>query len=93
MTALRLLNLAVWGLLLLYMIPGAHHAITGKDVRRGDPMRLGVGVVSIVMVLGNIRWLAAPDNMNLLAAVHILALLAGLYIALLAKTYGRGPKL
>jgi hypothetical protein len=48
---------------------------------------------SIVMILGNLRWLFAPENMNLLGAVSMLSLLVGIYKIILARTYGRGPRL
>jgi hypothetical protein len=75
------------------MLPGAYSAVTGKNVRRGDPMRLGMACVCTVMILGNIRWLVAPDNAAFFAAIYVLSALSGAYIAILAKTYGRGPKL
>lgn len=93
LTALRVINIVVWSGLLLYMIPGAHHAVTGKDVRRGDPMRLGVGAVCLVMLLGNLRWLLVPDSDLLFAAIYVLSAIVGLYVARLAHAYGRGPKL
>lgn len=93
LTALRVLNLFIWSGLLIYMAPGALHAITGRDVRRGDPMRLGVGAVCIVMILGNLRWLVAPDSEAMFAAMYVLSAVVGLYIARLAGAYGRGPKL
>lgn len=93
MTELRILNLLIWSALLLYMAPGASHAVSGKDVRRGDPMRLGVGAVCLVMILGNLRWLMAPDSDALFAAVYVLNALVGAYLFRLAKSYGRGPLL
>jgi hypothetical protein len=93
LTALRVANLLVWGALFAYMVPAARHAVTGKDVRRADPMRLSVAAVCIVMILGNLRWLIAPENMNMLGAVSVLSLLVGIYKIILARTYGRGPRL
>jgi hypothetical protein len=93
LTALRILNLVIWGALLLCMIPGAQATVRGKEVRRGDPWRLGVAAVSIVIILGNIRWLVAPDNAALFIAIYVLTAIVGGYKIVLAKTYGRGPKL
>jgi hypothetical protein len=93
LTALRVANLIVWGALFIYMLPAARHAITGKDVRRADPMRLSVAAVCIVMILGNIRWLFAPDNQTLFASIYVLSAFVGVYKIILARTYGRGPKL
>jgi hypothetical protein len=93
MTALRILNLVIWGALFVYMLPSAHHVVTGKDVRRADPMRLGVAAVCVVMVLGNIRWLLAPDNEMLFATIYALSAMVGVYKIILARAYGRGPRL
>jgi hypothetical protein len=93
LTALRLLNVLIWTGLLLYMLPSARHAVTGRDVRRADPWRLSVAVVSIVIILGNLRWLMAPDNALLFGAVYVLTAMVGIYKIILARTYGRGPKL
>jgi phage portal protein BeeE len=46
-----------------------------------------------VMVLGNLRWLLAPDNEDLFALVYVLSSAVALYKLLLSRTYGRGPKL
>jgi hypothetical protein len=93
MTALRLLNLIIWGGLWVYMVPGAWSAVRGKEIRRGDPMRLGVAAVCVVMILGNLRWLFAPDSDSLFASIYALSAMVGIYIIRLAKAYGRGPKL
>jgi hypothetical protein len=93
LTALRVLNLIIWSALFVAMAPGAVHAISGKDWRRGDPWQLSVAAVCIVMVLGNLRWLFAADNDTLFALVYVLSSIVGLYKLLLARTYGRGPKL
>jgi hypothetical protein len=81
LTALRIINVAVWSVLL------------GKDVRRGDPMRLGVAGVCLVIILGNLRWLLAPDNDGLFIAIYLLSALVGTYIIRLGMAYGRGPRL
>jgi hypothetical protein len=93
LTILRVVNLLVWGALFIAMVPGARHAVTGKDWRRGDPWQLSVAAVCIVMVLGNLRWLLAPDNEDLFALVYVLSSAVALYKLLLSRTYGRGPKL
>lgn len=88
---LRVVNVLIWTLLLLYMIPGAKNAIWGTDTRRGDPMRLGVAFVCLVMIGGNLRWLFAPDDRSMWVALYVMSAAVGLYIAKLAKAYGRGP--
>ena len=90
---LRLIALAVWAALFVYMVPGARAAIKGKDLRRGDPMRLGVAIICLVMILGNLRWLLAPESDELFAAVYVLSIIAGAHTFKLAMVYGRGPLL
>ena len=93
MTALRVVNVLIWGALLIYMLPGAYSAAFGKAVRRGDPMRMGVAATCLVMIAANLRWLLAPDNVSLWAAVYVLSAAVAIYIAFLAKAYGRGGRL
>lgn len=91
MTALRILNLIVWLGLLIYMLPGAYNAVFGKQLRRGDPMRLAVLATAFVIIGFNLRWLLAPDNFDLWRALYVLSAVLGVYIARLAYAYGRGP--
>jgi hypothetical protein len=93
MTALRILNIVIWGALFVYMQPAAWSAVRARDIRRGDPMRLGVASVCMVMILGNLRWLFAPDNDALFASIYVLSSVVGLYLIRLAYAYGRGPRL
>jgi hypothetical protein len=93
LTVLRVVNLLIWSALFFYVLRGAISTVTGKDTRRGDPMRLGVAAVCIVIVLGNLRWLVAPDDQTLFIAVYVLTAIVGIYKIILARTYGRGPKL
>lgn len=90
---LRWANVLIWTGLLIYMMPGAKTAIVGKDTRRGDPMRLGVSFVCLLMIGGNLRWIFAPESQTLLGVLHLIAAAVGLYIARLAKAYGRGPRI
>lgn len=90
---LRIANVLIWAGLLAFMFEGAKTAVIGKETRRGDPMRLGVAFVCLVMIGGNLRWLFAPESQTLLAVVHIMAAAVGLYIARLASAYGRGPRI
>jgi hypothetical protein len=92
MVELRILNVVVWGIMLVYMIPGAWSAAFGKDLRRGDPMRLACLSTAFVMVGFNLRWLLAPDSIVLWQALYGLSAASGVYIILLARAYGRGPR-
>jgi hypothetical protein len=93
LTVLRIANTVIWAALLAYMFKGAKAAVTGKGVRRADPMRLGISSVCLVMLLGNLRWLLAPDSDALFATVYVLNGIVGIYIIVLGYAYGRGPKL
>lgn len=90
MTELRVLNLILWLAVIVYMAPGAYAAATGNGVRRGDPMRLGCLVTAIVMAGFNARWLLFPDSTTLWAMLYVLSAADAVYIAILARTYGRG---
>ncbi len=90
MTALRIINVVIWGALLLYLLPGAWSAVHGKAVRRGDPMRLGCVATAFVMLGFFLRWLLAPESDLLWQALHILSAADAVYIWFLARAYGRG---
>lgn len=91
MTALRLLNLAVWVGLFLYMLPGAWAAARAIKARHGDPMRLAVAATALIIIGFTARSLWAPEHNGSLATLYVLCILDGLYIARLANAYGRGP--
>lgn len=90
MTLLRILNVIVWGALALYMIPGAWAAAKGTATRYGDPMRLSVLATALVMIGFFLRWLLAPDSVLLWQFLHVLSIADAIYIAMLARAYGRG---
>lgn len=96
MTALRILNIIVWGAMLLYMLTGAVAAVTSR-ARYGDPMRLACGLTAVVFIAFNLYWLfspARPDQGDLtLNALLLLSASVGGYILKLGTTYGRGPVL
>lgn len=76
------------------MAPGAWSVIRNNGgVRRGDPMRVGVAGVAIVMILANFRWLLAAENDLLFAVIYLLNAGVGLFMISLARTYGRGPRI
>ncbi len=90
MTELRIINVILWSGVLLYMLPAAWNAAFGKQVRRGDPMRLGVFATSFVMISFFARWLIAPESILTWQALHVLAAAVAIYIGFLARSYGRG---
>ncbi len=92
MTELRILNLIVWSVLALYSMPGAWGAVSGKETRRGDPMRLACVATAFVMIGFTLRWLLAPDSIVLWQALYVLSAATGLYIIRVAWAYGRGPR-
>lgn len=92
MTELRVLNVIVWAGVLIYMIPSAWPAVRGVDMRRGDPMRLACAATAFVMLGFVVRWLIAPQDMLSWAALYVLSAALGVYIVLLARAYGRGPR-
>lgn len=89
MTALFVVAGAIWTAVLIYALPGALSAF-GKAPRRGDPMRAGVACVAVMVLSGAIRWLFAPDDMSLLAAVFVLVCGTGCFVLILMRAYGRG---
>lgn len=92
MTLLRLINLLIWSVVLIYMARGAVAAVT-KHARYGDPMRLACALTAIVVLGFNLRWLLLPRDVLLWQALLVLsAALAG-FILRLGMTYGRGPLL
>ena len=92
MTALRILNIVVWGALFAYMLPGAWSAAYGGNVRRGDPMRLAVAATCLVMIGFSLRWLLAPESLLIWRTLYVLSAAVAAYIAVLARAYGRGPR-
>lgn len=92
MTALRILNLIVWGFMLVYMARGAWSAMFGDEMRRGDPMRLACFATAIVMCGFTLRWLVAPADQISFAVLYALAIADAVFIIALGRAYGRGPR-
>lgn len=92
MTALRIINIIVWAVMLAYMLPGAW-ASTGRGARYGDPMRLACALTAILFIAFNGYWLVnaanAPTDTFMMALLVLSASLA-LFILKLGRTYGRG---
>ena len=94
MTALRILNLIVWGFMLAYMGRGAFASIT-RSARYGDPMRLACALTAILFIAFNLYWLfgpsshAAPSD-TLMNGLLVLSAALGCFILKLGTTYGRG---
>jgi hypothetical protein len=89
MTALFILAGIIWACVLVYALPGALSAF-GRSPRRGDPMRAGVACIALMVLSGAMRWLLAPDDLSLLAAVFVLVCCTGVFVLILMRTYGRG---
>jgi hypothetical protein len=92
MTGLRIANILIWGVLLIYAVPGAWGAVSGNGTRRGDPMRLACVATAFVMIGFSARWLLAPENVMLWQALYVLSGATGMYIIRVAWAYGRGPR-
>ena len=92
MTALRVLNLIAWGVMLAYMLPGAWSAAGGK-ARYGDPMRLACALTAVVFLGFNGYWLVNADSSPrdpFMAALLVLSAALAVFILKLGRTYGRG---
>lgn len=95
MTALRILNLIVWAMMLAYMLPGAVAAST-RHARYGDPMRLACALTAVVFIGFNAFWLATEHSVAPSTTLNLLLVLSAalaLFILRLGLTYGRGGRL
>lgn len=88
--ALRIANIVLWLLVAGYCLPSATNAAFGKVVRRGDPMRLAVFVTALIMAGFCVRWFIAPNDLTLWVALYVLCAADAVWIAALARSYGRG---
>lgn len=94
MTALRILNLITWGIMLVYMLPGAWSATTAQ-ARYGDPMRLACAATAFVFIGFNLYWVFGPRAHSspsdpLMNSLLMLSAALALFILKLGRTYGRG---
>jgi hypothetical protein len=92
MTALRVINIIVWGVMLAYMLPGAW-AATGRGARYGDPMRLACALTAILFIAFNGYWLVNAANAPtdpFMTALLVLSAALAVFILKLGRTYGRG---
>ena len=97
MTALRILNLIVWGVMLAYMTPGAWCATTIR-ARYGDPMRLACALTAVLFIAFNLYWMFGPSSHAapsdpLMNGLLVLSAALGAFILKLGSTYGRGARL
>lgn len=92
MTPYWVANIAVWTIALLIALRGAVIAAWSRPgtVRRGDPMRLGVFLVSSLFIAYPLRWIIAADNESLRKAISVVGVATGCYIIRLMYSYGRG---
>lgn len=98
MIALRILNLVVWGVMLVYMTPGAWCAASSSRARYGDPMRLACALTAILFIAFNLYWIIGPSSHlapsdTLMNALLLLSAALGIFILKLGMTYGRGSLL
>ncbi len=92
MTLLIILNIGAWGALFVYMmVRGAWSAVLRRSPRHGDPMRVGVAAVCILMLGFFIRRLLAPESEIVFMSLAALSILVAGFVAQLARSYGRGP--
>ena len=91
MMPLWIINVVVWLLLLIYVTPSAW-AATRIHARHGDPMRLAVFATALMMMGFSLRWLLAPDSILLWQLLYILAAADAVFIGILCRVYGRGPR-
>lgn len=91
MIALRIITSIVWTVMLVYMAPGAWAAVRGRNVRRGDPMRLACFLTGLMVVGFNLRRLLFPENMVTWAGLYVFSMSIAVYIIALGRAYGRGP--
>lgn len=93
MDALRIANLIVWGVFMLpFMASGAWSAMSGREMRRGDPMRLACFATGLIICGFNVRGMIAPDDELSRVILYLLSIADGVFIMLLARAYGRGPR-
>lgn len=93
MTPFWIANAVLWSFLFCYMAPGAWAAASGRNTRHGDPMRLAVAATAILQAGFSFRWLIGPSNEASWKALYVLSAALAIYIAYLARAYGRGPRL
>lgn len=89
MTVLFAVAGLLWLCVLIYLTPSVW-AIFKGDMRRGDPPRLAAFGFALLSVLGALRWLFAPEDTQLLAAVFSLNICVAALTLLISKVYGRG---
>lgn len=89
MTELRILNIIIWGAMMIYMALGAWAVVSG-GARRGDPMRLACFLTGAVFVGYHLRALFWPGNETAANGLHVAAALIPVYIICLGRAYGRG---
>ena len=90
MTLLAYAALAVWACVLIYMASGAWAAARGRQVRRGDPMRLACFITAAVFVGYVLRGLFWPGEVASGAALRLASMADAIYILSLGRAYGRG---
>lgn len=90
MTMFWVANLIVWLVSMIVSARGAWAAVTKRDLRSGDPMRLATFLVSSLFVGQTLSWLLAADDLDLWKALYVLGVATGCYVIRLMFAYGRG---
>lgn len=89
MTALRIVNLAAWLMVLAYMAPAVVGILRGKP-RGGDPARLIYAAFALLVVGFNLRFLALPESVAFHWGLLILSIVVAGFTLRAARAYGRG---
>lgn len=91
MTALRIINIVCWIVVLIYMAPAVASIFRGSS-RTGDPARLACFGFALTSILFSARWLVAPADTEIWAALYVMSTVVAIYTLIAARSYGRGPR-
>jgi hypothetical protein len=91
MTPFWIVNSILYGALFFSALPGAWAAVTGRETRLGDPVRLFILSVAVMMAGFSLRWLVAPANEPAWQALYLLSAVNAVYGFIILCSYGRGP--
>ena len=87
----RLILIAAWASVGIFMASGAWAVAVRRNVRRGDPMRLACFITALIFIGYSARALLAPESEWVWMALHLLSAVDAVLIIALGRTYGRGP--
>jgi len=89
MTALRIINVISWLVVLIYMAPAVVGILRSKP-RDGDPPRLIYASFALLVISFNLRLLALPESQAVQAALLALSTVVAGFTLRAARAYGRG---